>query len=373
MRHCSLSALGTLALALALGCESTDPPSQDGTGGGDLQDGTGGQSEVGSGGSSTEGSGGAPPAPPLPRSACGLPLFGETGQPAPSGEVGGLQIVNWAGAAFAASYTFDDSNSSQISAYADLQALGVPMTFYLQTGKDESSDAVWAQALEDGHELGNHTESHQQTGTGVDIDAATMFIEETFGVAPMTMAAPYGDDSYIPLAEERFFINRGVPGGSLSPGDSRNPFDLPCYVPAKDALATTLNGVMDTARSGGKWQLMLVHGFTGGSDAAYQPVALSEFLAHVEYTKSLGDGWIDTVVAVGAYYLGQRAVAAAETATEGESTTWTWTLPDHFPADKCIRVVVDGGTLTQAGEAVPWDEHGYYEIDLDAGSLTLAP
>lgn len=373
MRHCCLSALGTLALALALGCESTDPPIPEGTGGEDTQDGTGGVAETGSGGSPSEGSGGSPPAPPLERSACGLPLFGETGQAVPSGEVGGLEIVNWAGAAFAASYTFDDSNSSQISAYADLQALAVPMTFYLQTGKDESSDAVWAQALQDGHELGNHTESHQQTGTGVDIDAATMFIEETFGVAPMTMAAPYGDSSYIPLAEERFFINRGVPNGSVTPGGSANPFNLPCHVPAEGALATALNGVMDTARSAGKWQIMLVHGFTGGSDAAYQPVDLPEFLSHVEYTKSLGDGWIDTVVAVGAYFVGQKTVAAAETTTEGDSTTWTWTLPDHFPADKCIRVVVDGGTLTQDGEAVPWDEHGYYEIDLDAGSLTLAP
>src|SRR5690606_6258125 len=226
MRHCCLSMLGTLALALALGCESTDPPNLDGTGGATSDDGTGGDTEAGgaeTGGTTSGGSGGAG-SKPIERSACGLPRFGEPGQAAPSGARGGLEVVNWAGAKFAASYTFDDSNSSQISAYADLQALGVPMTFYLQTGKDESSDAVWAQALEDGHELGNHTESHQKTATGVDIDAATMFIEETFGVAPLTMAAPYGDKTYIPLAEERFFINRGVPGGSVAPGSSTNPF-----------------------------------------------------------------------------------------------------------------------------------------------------
>ena len=40
---------------------------------------------------------------------------------------------------------------------------------------------------------------------------------------------------------------------------------------------------------------MLVHGFTGGSDGAYQPVAIGEFTSSVNYAKSLGDVWIDTV------------------------------------------------------------------------------
>ncbi len=56
------------------------------------------------------------------------------------------------------SYTFDDTNSSQIQNYPALQALGVPMTFYLITSKTtELNNAVWTQALADGHELGSHT------------------------------------------------------------------------------------------------------------------------------------------------------------------------------------------------------------------------
>ena len=43
---------------------------------------------------------------------------------------------------------------------------------------------------------------------------------------------------------------------------------------------------------------MLVHGFTGGSDSAYQPVAIGEFTASVNHAKSLGDVWIDTVLNV---------------------------------------------------------------------------
>lgn len=51
----------------------------------------------------------------------------------------------------------------------------------------------------------------------------------------------------------------------------------------------------------------------------------------------------------------------------------TWTLPDHFPPNQYLRVKTDGGTLKQNGSALTWDGHGYYEISLDANSVTLSP
>jgi hypothetical protein len=65
--------------------------------------------------------------------------------------------------------------------------------------------------------------------------------------------------------------------------------------------------------------------------------------------------------------------ALALTVSPAQTSTWTWTLPAHFPAARHLRVTVDGGTLSQNGEALAWDGHGYYEVALDAGSLTLAP
>jgi hypothetical protein len=34
---------------------------------------------------------------------------------------------------------------------------------------------------------------------------------------------------------------------------------------------------------------------------------------------------------------------------------------------------VDGGTLSQDGVPLPWNEHGFYEVALDVGSATLSP
>jgi len=93
----------------------------------------------------------------------------------------------------------------------------------------------------------------------------------------------------------------------------------------------------------------------------------------MSYDKSLADVWTDTVVAIAAYWRAQKVLAGLTPAASGGASTWTWTLPAHFPPGKYLRVKVDGGTLTQSGRTLPWDDHGYYEIALDPGTLTLSP
>jgi hypothetical protein len=187
------------------------------------------------------------------------------------------------------------------------------------------------------------------------------------------MAAPFGAGDYIDVARTRYLINRGVNDATIAATGTANPFNLPCFVPLQDAPVTAFNAKVDAIRSGGTWQTVLLHGFNGGSDGAYQPVPLATFEAAVNYAKSFGDVWIDSVLEVGAYWRGQAAFAAATQAPDGSSTTFTWTLPDHFPPGKHLRVTVDGGTLTQDGATLPWDEHGFYEVALDKLSVTLAP
>ncbi|HET9954755.1 MAG TPA: polysaccharide deacetylase family protein, partial [Polyangiaceae bacterium] len=240
---------------------------------------------------------------------------------------GELTVLDWAGFKGAVSYTFDDANSSQIEHFPELRALGVRMTFYLITSKPEARDATWQQALRDGHEIGNHTHTHQIQGTLEDIDAAQDFLERTLGVRPTTMAAPYGAAMYSALAPHRFFINRGVRNGLIAPNDASDPFNLNCYVPEPNAVAAALNEQVDAARAAGKWRIILVHGFAGGTDQAYQPIELREFVSSVEHAKGLGDVWIDTVENIGAYWLGQRAFSRASRELHGGTTTWRWQLP----------------------------------------------
>lgn len=326
-------------------------------------------------------------APPRrPDGPSGLLLPSAKGIPRPAGKPGGLTVLDWAGFKAAVSYTFDDSNASQINHYPELRALGVRMTFYLITGKPESSDPMWTAAIKDGHEIGNHSQSHAHQATEADLDAASAFIHDKLGVTAWTMAAPYGDPSYRAPARSRFLFNRSVGGGVIRPYDGTDPFVLPCFVPAANASPRELDAGVLEARSSGGWAIVLVHGFTGGSDGAYQAVRIEDFVTAVTHARSFEDLWIDSVVNVGAYWTAQRLIKeAAPTTTPATTTTpkigqtkevtttWSWTLPPHFPPNKYVRVKVDGGTLFQRDRPLSWDEHGFYEVALDAGSVTLGP
>jgi peptidoglycan/xylan/chitin deacetylase (PgdA/CDA1 family) len=306
----------------------------------------------------------------------GLPIpAGPDNLARPSGAPKNLTILPWAGFKAAVTYTFDDANSSQIEHYDELQALGVPVTFYLTTNKPEAANPVWARALKDGHELGNHTQTHPQIARGSDIDAATAFIKRTFGVDTWTMASPFGDPSYPPMASGRFLVNRGVARGYIGVRDGLNPFDLPAFAPPQVVSARVLNADVEWARVQGKWRIFLLHGFEGSSGGDYSPIKFADFAANVNYAKSRGDLWIGSMVEVASYWRGHRALAAATDypTKSGATTTWTWALPPHFPPGKYLRVRVDGGTLSQNGQPLPWNPHGYYEIALDAGTLTLSP
>jgi hypothetical protein len=120
---------------------------------------------------------------------------------------------------------------------------------------------------------------------------------------------------------------------------------------------------------------VLVHGFTDmdAGEGVYNPVDFSEFTAAVTYAKSFPDVWIDSLVHVGAYWIAQKMFSTLTPDVSGDRSTWTWTLPDHFPPGGYLRVTVDGGTLSQDGTTIPWNPRGYYEVALDKGTLTLAP
>lgn len=316
------------------------------------------------------------PAPPISQ-VSKIPIPPTTADvPQPSGTPDGkLTVIDWAGFKAAISYTFDDNTSSQIYNYGVLNSLRVPFTFFLWTSTDNAANSIWEEALLDGHELGNHTKTHMDGGSLIaeDTDAATAFIKKRFGVTPYTMAAPYGNISYSEIARSRFLLNRGLGDDTLSPNDNTDPFYVPCYVPSALAKASEFNSKVDNARANKRWQILVLHGFTSGGFGGYHAVDLEEFVISVDYARSLQDVWLDTMIAVGTYWIGQKRLTSLTPTTTGNIITWNWTLPDHFPKGKYVRVTVTGGTLQQGLQTLVWDPHGYYEVALDAKTLTLSP
>ncbi|HXU02539.1 MAG TPA: polysaccharide deacetylase family protein [Polyangia bacterium] len=317
----------------------------------------------------------------------GLPVPPGPGNvPPPSGTPGNLKVLDWAGFKSAVTYTFDDAQPSQVEHYAELQAMGVRLTFYI-TSSSGGIEATFKQAVMDGHEMGNHTVHHchaDLTGcsntaaapgsVAAELDDCNTFITGRLGQSAVwTAASPFGDTGWDAPDMMRFFINRGVGSGTIPANSTYDPFNLPCHAAVEGETAAMFNAQIDGAESMGRWLIFLVHTIAPTSQSWYAPIDISVVTDSVAHAKSLGDVWIDSVVNVGAYWRGQKVVAAATPTASGGGQTWTWTLPDHFPPGRVLRVTVDGGTLSQNGTPLTWDPHGYYEIALDAKTLTLAP
>lgn len=302
----------------------------------------------------------------------------------PSGAAANLRVLPWAGFTAAVTYTFDDSSPSQVDHYKDIAAAGVPVTFYITTGNSYYAgyEATWKAALAAGHELGNHTVYHcnfdqacggAAAGSSVsEVDGATSYIENTLGAANVwTMAYPFGDTGYEPLAQTRFFVARGVGGGTVKPGGATDPWNLPIFGAQGGESASVLNDHVDAARAEGSWLIFLFHSLAPNSEAWYAPVDVANVTASMAHAKSAADTWIDTLANVGAYWIGQRVVEGAAKSSTALGQRLTWSVPKNFPPGKYVRVLVDGGELSQKSVPLVWNGHGFYEVALDAGELTL--
>jgi hypothetical protein len=350
----------------------------------------------------------APPAArPVPREAAPaatrapLPDLpsppGAANLPRPSGTPGNLKVMDWAGFRSAVSYTFDDGQPSQIEHYDDLAATGVRLTFFVNSSAaswEHDFVSTFSRAARDGHEIGNHTVHHchadpdgalysaggaQRTAcagesAAAEFDDCTAFIVEKLGAPQVWTAAwPFGDAGYAAAASARFFLSRGAGPGTVAPNDETDPFNLPIWGPAEHDGVEKFDAEIDRARVSHRWLILLLHSLAPTTAAWYATVDVSAVTGSIAHAKKLGDVWIDSLVNVGAYWRAQKLLAAATPVVSGNAQTWSWTLPPHFPSGRSLRVRVDGGTLSQNGKAIDWNGHGYYEIALDAGTLTLLP
>ena len=376
-KPCAVALIPLLSLLATASCTST--PAQPGNDAAAGSTGAGGAAGAGAGGAVMIGGPSGLPVPP-----------GPDGMPQPTGTPGNLRVLNWAGFQSAVTYTFDDAQPSQIEHYAELQATGAHFTFYItsaNSGDIGGFDATFMQAVADGHEMGNHTVHHchadlsgcstgSATSLDTELDDCDSYIGTHFGQPHIwTAASPYGDTGYETPDKTRFFLNRGVGSGLVAPVDSTDPFNLPCHAAVDSETVDSFNTAIDGGHTAGRWLIFLVHTIMPTAANWYAPIDISVVTGSIAHAQSLHDVWIDTMVNVGAYWRGQRAVATATPTTAGgtQASTWSWTLPANFPAGKFVRVTVDGGTVSQNGTTVPWDSHGYYEIALDAGSLTVSP
>jgi hypothetical protein len=315
---------------------------------------------------------GTPPDPTGDPNPSGLMEPGAGGVARPSGTAGNLVVLPWAGYAGAITYSFDDADPTQVSHKADFFAMEVPFTWYLTSKFGSFNDPMYKEAITLGHEIGNHTSNHGGQGTQ-EVETFQALLQKDFQVVAYTMAAPNGSTGdYNEVAGRLFLLDRGAGNdGVIKADDNPNMLALNNYIPPSGAGTSELNPKVDGAISQKGWQTVCIHGFTG-CNGCWQPIDWNGFKDHITYAKGK-DIWIGTMENIAAYFIGRKLVKAAAPQAQGSDQVYTWTLPDVFPPGKYVRVKVDGGTLSQDGTPLPWNEHGFYEVALDAGELKLTP
>src|SRR5262249_16320553 len=144
-----------------------------------------------------------------------------------------------------------------------------------------------------------------------ELDDCTAYIKKNLGVREVwTAASPFGEVGFQPAAAERFFLNRGVVGGTIGANDDTDPFALPQWGPAENDPVDAFNAVADDAPAGGRWIILLLHSIAPTASPWFATVDVSAITGSIAHAKSLGDVWIDSMVNVGAYWRAQKMFSA---------------------------------------------------------------
>lgn len=231
----------------------------------------------------------------------------------------------------ALSLTFDDARASQAELAIPLfRRYGIHATFYVNPSAVEQRPDDWRVGVHDGHEIGNHTDSHPCSGNFPfsranaledysiarlerDILEANERVRQLLGVDPKTFAYPCGQkfvgrgtntQSYVPVVARHFLVGRGA---------FDETHNDPAYVDLAQITAVDIDGasferiasLVEGARDTGGW--LVLFGHEVGAEAR-QTIPLDSLARLCEWLQDSSSGvWCDTVHAVGSYVSAHRA------------------------------------------------------------------
>jgi Polysaccharide deacetylase len=323
-----------------------------------------------------------------------------------------VKPIPWNGHKGALSLSFDDGLPVHLDvAIPELDKRGLRGSFFLIVDS-LSRIPEWTAAQKEGHELGNHSVSHQQAQylneiqIHTEVDQAKIFLQDNFGKPMLDYAYPEGfyTTSLYSEVAIRTFIARSVSGNGKILSDER--FYVPATGPVDwydvsahdggfkcDGAGSTPCPVetykewMDTAIKKQSWTGILFHAI--GNSAGYNPVPLDTFKAVLDCAKSKeGDLWIAPFVEVGAYLKAMIILNAVKAITrppylkfhpDQKKDNWAfyWDTDPIYPTGVIVKVMItlpEGYTrVSQEEKTILPNADGSYTISMDPKVLMLSP
>lgn len=235
----------------------------------------------------------------------------------------------------ALSLTFDDARISQIDSggISIMDKYDVKGTFYVSPENLAQEIDGWKQAINNGHEIGNHTTTHpcsinfgwghrktlenySITDISNDITAANRIIENILGIRPISFAYPCGQTfigqgantkSYVPVIASMFESGRLYSGGAVNPvfcDMARLPSEY-----LDNRSFDQIKELIENAKIRGQWLILVGHdvgeGDSGGNDDLMSSKKTIEAIC--EYANDPLNGiWIDNVHSIASYIKEKR-------------------------------------------------------------------
>jgi peptidoglycan/xylan/chitin deacetylase (PgdA/CDA1 family) len=298
-----------------------------------------------------------------------------------------LRVLPWNGHSAAVSLTFDDAKPVQLDvAVPELNKRDLHATFFLIVSKLTRLDD-WRRAQAEGHEIGNHSVSHQhpaeltQESEELEVEDAKKFLDSNFKSNVIIFAYPYAELSpgLLFWVKKYDFAARGWQGNDASPYVSSDAdpdwYNLPSQSAYTKYDAAFYKNWIDNALANHAWSTLQIHGI-GDPSTGFEPIPTDTFLSLLDYLQEQQSKglWVAPFGAVAAYLRAQKILEEVKPELHNGKATFTWKVPDPFPSEVVLEVEIKGGTNLRVYQ----DKHelrpgkaGVYSLSFDSGELIV--
>ena len=283
-----------------------------------------------------------------------------------------ITTVPWNGYPGAVSFTFDDSEISQLNNLGEYFEKNddIKVTFFMTGGMNAGNQSKYFPMAAKGHEIGNHSKSHSDlTGGGVNLKSEITEYKHTleskgdFEVVSFATPYCYYNDAVEAEIAKEHIVNRNCQGAIKYKWDEEPIWERissDCY----QGDTQQSKGNMSEAKQKNAWTVQLNHGVDGrGFGYGIEP---SDMISIMDEAKAQGL-WRAPMGRVAAYYRAHFVIdKAASTAIDGGFKV-TWTSPHPaMPKSVPLRVKIEGAegkTVKQKGKEIQAESDGSFVIE----------
>ncbi|MBV9623551.1 MAG: polysaccharide deacetylase family protein [Acidobacteria bacterium] len=296
-------------------------------------------------------------------------------------------MLPWNQHAAAVSLTFDDARLVHLDvAVPELNKRHLHATFFLIISKLTRIDD-WRRAQAEGHEIGNHSVTHEHPAAlsaadeETQVEDAKRFLDSNFNANVITFAYPYTELSpgLVFWVKKYDFAARGWRGDGDQPyvtADSTfDWYNLPSQPAYSNYDTAVYEGWIDKAMALHAWTTLQIHGI-GDPSTGFEPIPTATFLTLLDYLRARqADGlWVAPFGEVAAYLRAEKIVEGAKPEQQNGEEKFLWEVPTPFPSGVMLKVTIGGGThlrIYQGKRELHPTKAGVYTISFDSGELRV--